>query len=208
MTNPNRGAHPAEPLAKRKNGGAPLNDTQWAWVFIAPCLLGLLVFTYLPSLASFLLSFHYWNLLGAPQWVGLANYRQIFTDPLFWNAFLTTWIFVIAVAGVQAIGGLFLAVWLNRMVVAKAFFRASFFVPFITPMVGVALVWGWLYDSDHGMLNELLQWLGILGPRETIAWLQDPHIVVIRHSASDLEGRGLQHGAVSGGLTGDSRKPV
>ena len=169
------GSGGTEPLAKRQNGGASITDTQWAWLFIVPCLLGLVVFTYLPTLASLLLSFHYWNLLGQPEWVGLDNYRQILVDPLFWKSFVTTWIFVIAIAGLQTIGGLLLAVWLNRLSVARGFFRASFFVPFITPMIGVSLVWGWMYDSNHGMLNQLLHGLSVLQNNESIAWLQDPH---------------------------------
>lgn len=149
-------------------------DRQWAWIFIAPCLLGLLIFTYIPTIASLGLSFSYWNLLGSPEFVGLDNYRAILVDPLFWKTFLNTWIFVIAVALLQVAGGLLMAVWLNRLVVGKAFFRAAFFVPFITPMVGVALVWGWMYDTNHGILNWLLHGLGVLPANEAIAWLQDP----------------------------------
>lgn len=143
-----------------------LSDKQWAWVFIAPCLLGLLIFTYIPTLASLGLSFSYWNLLGTPEFVGLDNYNEILSDPLFWKSFANTWVFVIATAVLQLVGGLLMAVWLNRLLVGKAFFRTAFFVPFITPMVSVALVWGWMYDTNHGMLNWLLH--------TNIAWLQDP----------------------------------
>jgi multiple sugar transport system permease protein len=152
-------------------------EIKWAWIFILPCLLGLLAFTYLPSVASFLLSFTYWNLLGTPEWVGLENYQQVLSDPLFWKTFGNTWIFVLwsAVAGVAL--GLILAVMLNRLVVSRfqnigSMLRTAYFLPFITPVVSVALVWGWIYDPQYGILNAALQQLRLIG--EPVAWLFNP----------------------------------
>lgn len=147
-------------------------ETLWAWVFILPCMLGLIVFTYLPIAASLGLSFSYWNLLGEPQWVGLENYQQVLSDPLFWKTFTNTWIFVAFTALAEVSLGLYLAVLLNRLVRGQALFRTLYFLPFITPMVSVALVWGWLYDPQYGVLNFLLQQLHLI--QEPIAWLFDP----------------------------------
>ncbi|HEY9745133.1 MAG TPA: sugar ABC transporter permease [Oculatellaceae cyanobacterium] len=148
------------------------SEIRWACLFLAPCLLGLLLFTYGPILASLGLSFSYWNLLGAPRFVGLDNYQAVLGDPLFWKSFGVTWFFVI-VSGVLEIAlGLFLAVWLNRAFRGQTFFRTAYFLPFITPMVSIALVWGWLYDPAYGIVNWVLQSLHVL--KQPIAWLYDP----------------------------------
>ncbi len=148
------------------------SETRWAWLFLLPCLLGLLIFTYIPVIASFGLSFSYWNLLGIPKWVGLENYTVVLQDPLFWRSFGTTWIFV-AVSGVlELVLALMLAVWLNRAMKGQGWFRTAYFLPFITPMVSVSLVWGWLYDPSYGLINWLLQQSHLIG--KPIPWLYDP----------------------------------
>ncbi len=149
------------------------SETRWAWLFLAPCLLGLIVFTYLPVLASLGLSFSYWNLLGTPRWVGLENYTTVLSDPLFWKSFGTTCWFVLGSGVLELVLSLMLAVWLNRAVRGQTFFRTAYFLPFITPMVSVALVWGWLYDPSYGLINWVLQQAHLIG--KPIPWLYDPH---------------------------------
>jgi multiple sugar transport system permease protein len=148
------------------------SETRWAWFFLLPCLIGLLIFTYGPVLASLGLSFSYWNLLGTPKFVGLDNYAGVLSDPLFWKSFGTTCTFVIISGFLEVALALVLAVWLNRAIRGQAFFRTAYFLPFITPMVSVALVWGWLYDPSYGMFNWLLQQAHVIG--KPIPWLYDP----------------------------------
>lgn len=148
------------------------SETRWAWFFLAPCLLGLLVFTYIPIMASLGLSFSYWNLLGIPKFVGLENYAAVLNDPLFWKSFATTWTFVIISGFLEVAVALLLAVWLNRAIRGQSFFRTAYFLPFITPMVSVALVWGWLYDPTYGLINWLLQQAHLID--KPIPWLYDP----------------------------------
>jgi multiple sugar transport system permease protein len=148
------------------------SETRWAWFFLAPCLLGLIIFTYIPVLASLGLSFSYWNLLGIPRFVGLDNYVAVIHDPLFWKSFGTTCWFV-TISGVLEVAlALLLAVWLNRAIRGQAFFRTAYFLPFITPMVSVALVWGWLYDPSYGAFNWLMQQAHLIA--KPIPWLYDP----------------------------------
>jgi multiple sugar transport system permease protein len=148
------------------------SEIRWAWFFLAPCLLGLLVFTYIPIMASLGLSFSYWNLLGIPRFVGLENYTAVLNDPLFWKSFATTWIFVIVSGFLEVALALLLAVWLNRAIRGQSFFRTAYFLPFITPMVSVALVWGWLYDPTYGLINWFLQQAHLID--KPIPWLYDP----------------------------------
>jgi multiple sugar transport system permease protein len=147
----------------------------WAWAFILPCLLGLIVFTYLPILASFGLSFSYWNLLGEPQWVGLANYQAVIQDPIFWTTFWNTWGFVLASGVLEVVLGLLLAVWIFQLLRGQAWFRSLYFMPYITPMVSITLVFGWIYDPQFGLLNAAIQTVDVFGlMKEPVAWLQDP----------------------------------
>jgi multiple sugar transport system permease protein len=148
------------------------SEIRWAWFFLAPCLLGLLVFTYIPIMASLGLSFSYWNLLGIPRFVGLENYTAVLNDPLFWKSFTTTWIFVIVSGFLEVAVALLLAVWLNQAIRGQSFFRTAYFLPFITPMVSVALVWGWLYDPTYGLINWFLQQAHLID--KPIPWLYDP----------------------------------
>lgn len=147
------------------------SETRWAWFFLLPCLLGLLIFTYLPVIASSGLSFSYWNLLGIPRFVGVENYVTVLNDPLFWKSFTTTWVFVIVSGFLELALSLLLAVWLNRAIRGQTFFRTAYFLPFITPMVSVALVWGWLYDPSYGLINWILQQIQVID--KPIPWLYD-----------------------------------
>ncbi len=144
----------------------------WGWplVFIGPCLLGLLVFTYIPVLMSLGLSFSYWNLLGKPHFVGLENYINVLSDPLFWKTLWNTLFFVCASVTLEVVVALSVAMLLSMAFRGIGIFRTIFFLPVITPMVSVALVWGWLYDPRFGLLNAMLGLFGI----QPISWLYDP----------------------------------
>lgn len=150
------------------------SETRWAWAMLAPCLIGLIVFTYIPIFASLGLSFSYWNLLGTPEWVGLSNYQAVLQDPLFWQSFRVTWVFVIITAILEVVIALGLAVLLQRIArpLWQTIFRSLYFLPVITPMVSVALVFGWLYDPAYGLLNFALKSLHLI--KAPVAWLYDP----------------------------------
>ncbi len=143
----------------------------WGWpaLFILPCFMGLGIFTYIPVLMSLGLSFSYWNLLGQPQWVGFSNYSAVLQDPVFWKTLQNTVMFVLGTVSLDVTMALLLALLLNRAIRGIGVFRTIFFLPVITPMVSVALVWGWLYDPNYGWLNAILQLFGV----EPIAWLYD-----------------------------------
>ncbi len=145
----------------------------WGWpmVFILPCFLGLLLFTYIPVLMSLGLSFSYWNLLGSPHYVGLENYITVFQDALFWKTLQNSLVFVVATVSLEVVLALGAALLVNKSIRGIGLFRTIFFLPVITPMVSVALVWGWMYDPSYGWLNWGLKLVG----QKPIAWLYDPH---------------------------------
>lgn len=148
----------------------------WPLVFILPCLLGLIIFTYIPTLISFTLSFTQWNFLGTPEWVGLDNYAQLLTDGLFGKILINTISFVSISSVLEVALGLFLAVLLNQNIKGKTIFRTVYFLPFVTPLIGVALVWGWIYQPEYGLLNwaisqaQVFNWFN---NGQSISWLYD-----------------------------------
>lgn len=141
-----------------------------AWIFILPALLGLFVFRLGPIFFSLFMSFTHWDIFSPPEWVGFSNYAEMFSDPTFWTMLKNTFIFSgIYVPSVMVIG-LVLAVLVNQKLHGVNTFRAIFFSPVVTSAVAIGLVWGWLLSPKYGLLNNLLQLLGVTGP----SWLGDP----------------------------------
>lgn len=158
-------------------GNASIQRNLTAWGFVLPCLLGLLVLTYGPTVASFSLSFTHWNLLGTPQWAGLANYQSLLLDPLFWRVLGNTVVFVAVVTAGETLLALALAWWVFGRVRGQRWFRTVFFLPVVAPLVSVALVWGWLYNPEQGLMNAVLQQAGVLSffnNGQPVAWLYNP----------------------------------
>ncbi len=153
------------------------NRVNSAYWFIAPALLVILIFFFLPVAAALLLSFTDFDIyalgnLDTLRFVGFSNYLHLLQDRLFWVALKNTLYFVL-VGGPLSIGvSLGAALLINSRVVRfKGFFRTVFFMPVVTTLVAVAVVWRYLYHPRFGLLNYGLDLLG-LGP---IDWLGDPH---------------------------------
>lgn len=138
--------------------------------FLLPSLLPLAAFTLGPMAASFGISFLDWNLLTSPDWIGLDNYRELLGDEDFWAAVRHTFQFLGMYLPLVFVGGLGLALALNKGVKAIGFFRALYFMPVVTSWVVVALMWKWLLNPRSGMVNTALGWIGIDGP----GWWTDP----------------------------------
>lgn len=143
------------------------NEAAAAWIFILPALLGTLIFIIIPVICSFGLSFVKWDLLNPIQYVGLANYREIFTEPLFGKIFLNTLVFAISTSLFGVIIPLVLSVILNNKIRGSEFFKTAYFLPFITPMIVIGIVWQWIFDPNIGLLNKALHL--------HINWLYDTH---------------------------------
>ncbi|MFO1433161.1 MAG: sugar ABC transporter permease [Candidatus Competibacteraceae bacterium] len=160
--------------------GTPTSTRPWRWNpaygFIAPALTLIAVFFFLPVGGALLLSFTDFDIyaLGNPanlRFVGLANYGRLLQEPLFWTALRNTLYFVL-VGGPLSVGVSLLAALLlnNRLLRWKGFFRTALFLPVVTTLVAVAVVWRYLYQPHYGLLNYGLSRLGIT----PIDWLGDP----------------------------------
>lgn len=127
-----------------------------AWLFILPALIGTFVFIIIPVICSFSLSFADWDLLNEIKFVGLGNYRSILSDALFWKMLGNTFVYAISVSVLGVIVPLFLACILNNKIRGSEFYKTAYFIPFITPMIVIALVWQWIFDPNIGLLNQVL----------------------------------------------------
>jgi len=134
-----------------------------AVLFLAPALLVYAVFALYPMLEVFVLSFQKWNGLDpARPFVGLANYRHIFTaDPVFWVAFENTVIWTLLSAILPPLIGLLLALGLNQALFARGGLRAIYYLPVIIAPIAVATMWRWMYDPFFGLFAQVLTNLGL-----------------------------------------------
>lgn len=141
----------------------------WAYLFLLPWIIGFLVFTAGPMLTSFWLSFHKGDFVEL-EYVGLENYRRLFTeDPLFWKSLQVTIVYALVSVPLGIMGSLGLAMLLNTKVKGIPLFRTLFYLPSLVPAVATAVLWQWLFNTDNGLLNQILGVFGFVGPQ----WLQD-----------------------------------
>jgi multiple sugar transport system permease protein len=140
------------------------------YLFIGPWLLGFLLFTAFPFLASLYLSFTRYNVVSAPVWVGTANYRMLVVDdPLFWKSLGVTFRYALVAIPLGIATGVGLALLLNQEVGGISIYRTIFYLPSIVPAVATSVVFLWILNPQIGLINGLLRNVGIVGP----AWLQD-----------------------------------
>lgn len=133
------------------------NQNYAAWIFILPAILGTFIFIIIPMICSFGLSFTKWDLLNSVEFVGLQNYVQLFQSDLFYKILSNTVVFALATSILGVIIPLILASILNSKIRGSEFYKTAYFLPFITPMVVVGIVWAWIFDPNIGLLNQVLQ---------------------------------------------------
>jgi ABC-type sugar transport system permease subunit len=156
------------PRARRKSS-LSRRQAIWCYIFIAPAVLGLLLFSLGPMIASLLMSLTSYDLLSTPQWVGIQNYVDLSQDELFRKSLAVTLIFGLVSVPAILVLALVLAILLNAAIPAKAFFRSAYYLPSVISGVAVATLWKWLFNGEYGLINAGLAAIGIDGP----AWLTD-----------------------------------
>lgn len=149
--------------------------SKWGYLFILPNFLGLLCFTLIPILMSLGFSFTNYDVISEISFVGAQNYIDLFTDRRFISALLNTLYFCLLTVPAGVVLSLLLAVLLNRKIRGISIFRTLIFVPVITSMVAVSLVWSMLYEDTAGLLNTLLRGIGLPG----VQWLTDTKMAMI-----------------------------
>jgi multiple sugar transport system permease protein len=165
---------------KKKNSIVPL-------LFISPWIIGFLVFTLGPLVMSLIMSFFNWPVIGKPEFIGLGNYAQMFTkDPQFGRSIWITVKFALLFVPLNIIVSLILAVLISQPVKGAGTFRTIFYLPSVVSGVAVSIIWGWILNSEYGLLNYLLSLLGVEGPR----WLSSPNWALIAMVIASVWGLG------------------
>jgi multiple sugar transport system permease protein len=142
-----------------------LAEALWAYVFLLPWLIGLLLFWAGPILASLYFSFTRYDVLSPPVFVGIDNFRDaLFADQLVWPSLGRTFAFSLIVIPIGMVGSLVLAMLLNRGLTGTNTYRTLFFLPSLTPAVATALLWQWVLHPTIGPVNAALGAVGIRGP--------------------------------------------
>ena len=136
-------------------------------MFVAPSILGCLIFIFVPSIASFILSFCSWNLINEIKYAGLSNYIELINSEEFKLIMCNTIIYALSVTIFSAIIPLILAAVINGRIKYKEFYKTAYFLPFITPMIVIAMIWQWIFDPNIGAVNMLL--------KTHTEWLYDVH---------------------------------
>ncbi|HNW35656.1 MAG TPA: sugar ABC transporter permease [Candidatus Ozemobacteraceae bacterium] len=141
-----------------------------AYFYLVPVFGILLCFHILPIFYSLALSFYRWDLIGEAEWVGLDNFAKLFDDPMFYKSLVNTFYYAIVSVPLSIGCSMTIALLLNNPISGIGIYRTIYFLPVITSLNAVSIVWNFIYHPDYGLLNKLLA-LVSLPPQ---LWLQDP----------------------------------
>lgn len=161
--------------AVKKKKSKLTKEALWAYLFIMPTVLGLLIFYFLPAFASFALSFTSWDGINLPFYVGLDNIKMLFSDPVFIRSIINTVVFTAVSVPVSAAIATVIAIMLNQRIKGMIVYRTLYFLPVVTMPVAVGMIWKWLYNTDYGLINYVLSLVNLPQP----SWLFDPKISLI-----------------------------
>jgi multiple sugar transport system permease protein len=144
----------------------------YGYLFILPPVLGLLIFTLFPVVYSFYGSLTDWDGLGSMNFIGFDNFKDVFSDELFYKSAFNTVFYMIGIP-IGIVLALLLALGLNRKIPGTTTFRVIYYIPVISSLAAISILWNWAYNGDYGLVNQFLALFGIDGPN----WLMNKHSV-------------------------------
>lgn len=148
----------------------------WGWIFVAPTMIGLIILNFVPIVQTVWQSFCKTGAFGqGNEFIGLKNYIDLFSDGQVWQSLLNTVIYTLIEVPFSIAIALLLAVLLNRKIRLRSVYRTIFFLPMVAAPAAVAMVWRWLYNSDFGLLNHLLESVGM----SRVNWISNPDISIV-----------------------------
>ena len=139
-------------------------------LFLLPWMIGFLIFTLYPMVASFFYSFTIYHPKQPNEWIGLQNYANLLTDDSFWKSLSNTLYMVAIGVPLTLLASFFCAVLLNLKVRGQSIYRVIYFLPSIVPTVASTILWLWILNPQTGILNTVLGYIGIQGPN----WMSNP----------------------------------
>lgn len=151
-------------------------ELKWGWLFVAPTMIGLLVLNIIPIFQTIYKTFFKTGDFGKGNiFVGLENYARMLGDKAIWQALGNTLLYTAVEVPLSIAIALVLAVLLNRKMRGRTVYRTIYFTPMVAAPAAIAMVWRWLYNTDFGLINQMLGKIG-LGP---ISWLSNPNLSII-----------------------------
>lgn len=149
-------------------------DYIWAYIMIAPTIIGLCILNIWPILQTFYLSFFKQVGFAPPRWVGLSNYIGLFTNPDIVRAIFNTFLYTVVTVPIGVLLSLIVAVLLNSNIKGRSIYRTIYFLPVVAASAAVAMIWRWLLNVDYGIINYLLSLVGVKGPD----WIANPNVAI------------------------------
>ena len=147
------------------------------YLFLLPALLILGLTVFLPAMQAFYLSFtrYEYDLTQPPQWIGLANFKRLWGDRVFWKTLQNTVLYLIGVVPILVTFPLAIAILVNQKLRGMNWFRAAFYTPVVISMVVAGIAWRWLY-AENGLLNQIIK--SVFAVKEGIGWLTSPQFAL------------------------------
>lgn len=149
-------------------------DWSWGYFMVAPTMVGLFILNIFPIFQTMYLSFTKSGSFGKVTFVGLENYQNLIRDKLVIQSFINTFKYTLITVPLGVILSLLVAVLLNTKIRGKTIYRTLFFLPVVSAPAAVAMVWKWIFNSDYGLINNFLKFLGING----VNWLTNPNTAI------------------------------
>lgn len=163
-----------QPRGRRRSFSTERRQAVAGYLFISPAMLIFLVFTLLPVACALFLSFTNYDVFTRMDWIGARNYEDVFQDELFWRALWNTATYTLWSIPLSMSIGLGLALLLNQKLRGLGLYRTVYYVPVVTSMVAVAMIWIQLFDPLYGVISNGLETIGLKG----IDWLGDPNLAM------------------------------
>jgi len=145
------------------------------YLFIAPSVVLFIIFTGIPIINAFYLSFTNYDVLSTAEWVGLRNYKKLLGDEIFLTSLKNILFYVAMYVPLMIICSLVIALALNRKLPGTNLFRTVYYIPGLTSSIAASTVWMWILNPEYGLLNQILSYVGIVGP----AWLANTSTAMI-----------------------------
>lgn len=147
-------------------------ERAWGYLFVAAPFVQFIVFGLIPVTFSLIASFSNWNMMSKVKWVGLKNFQEMFADYKFWQALGNTFYYYLGIP-VGMFIALLLAMIMCKDTRANKVFRVIYYLPAISSVIAISILWSWIYNTEYGLLNLALKQIGIMGPN----WLGDPKYI-------------------------------
>jgi len=166
----------SEKVVRKRKTKQERSEFIWGWLFLLPTMIGLIILNIIPIFRTIYQSFFKTGAFGKGNiFIGFSNYEKMFHDASVWQALINTFKYAIVEVPLSIIIAIILAVFLNRKMRGRTLYRIIYFLPMVAAPAAVAMVWRWLYNSEFGLINHVLNSIGL----KSVNWISNPNITYI-----------------------------